>query len=135
MTNPFASGRHAKAICDGCGRTVKYNELHRDVHAQRLTGGLVCDDCWDDDHPQLMLGRFRIEDPIALQHPRPDWKNTQGLMGFNPIVGLKINFAMGNIRAITDWPDVPPSKSDGMVRLVGPAVTINFAVGNVTVTS
>lgn len=135
MPNPFASGRRALAICDICGRTVKYRELHVDVTAQRITGMRVCSDCWDDDHPQLMLGRFRVEDPIALRDPRPDWKPTQGLMGFDPITGLKINFAMGRIRAITDWPDVAPSASGGMVCLVGPAVTIQFAVGNVTVVS
>lgn len=135
MPNPFASGRFAKAICDNCGRTIKYSELRRDVVAQRQTGALVCRDCDDVDHPQLMLGRFRIEDPISLQHPRPDWKPTQGLMGFNPLTGVSMSIEMGRAHAITDWSDNVATEQAWMVNLVGPAVTIEFAVGNVTVES
>jgi hypothetical protein len=135
MTNPFASGRHAKAICDGCGRTVKYSELHHDVHAQRTTGALVCDDCWDDDHPQLMLGRFRIEDPIALRNPRPDWKGTQGLCGFDPLTGVSIKIELASVQVITDWDDDVPTEQDWMVNLVAPAIVITIELGHVVVES
>jgi hypothetical protein len=135
MPNPFASGKWALAICDNCGRTVKYSELKRDRVAQRMTGVLVCEDCWDEDHPQLMLGRFRIEDPITLQHARPDWKPTQGLMGFDPITGGAFRISMGNVHAITDWTETAPVEQEWIVSLVGPAVLISVEVGNVYIES
>ena len=33
---------------------------------------LVCPECWEEDHPQLLLGMYPINDPQALQNPRPD---------------------------------------------------------------
>lgn len=33
---------------------------------------LVCPECWEQDHPQLMLGMYPVADPQALRNPRPD---------------------------------------------------------------
>jgi hypothetical protein len=33
---------------------------------------LVCQQCWDPDHPQLMLGTFPVDDPQAVRNPRTD---------------------------------------------------------------
>ena len=33
---------------------------------------LVCGSCLDPDQPQLQVGRYPINDPQALQYPRPD---------------------------------------------------------------
>lgn len=95
----WAAGKIALAICDNCGRTIKYRALKMNISAQRPTGLLVCGDCNDLDHPQLMLGRFRVDDPISLRNGRPDWPNTQGLAGYNPIVGTNIDFGGGLVFA------------------------------------
>jgi len=33
---------------------------------------LVCNRCWDPDHPQLQLGMYPVDDPQGLRNPRPD---------------------------------------------------------------
>lgn len=63
----YASGKHAKRICDRCGWEYPYNELLRE-----WTNLLVCRTCYDPKHEQLDLGKNRIYDPISLHEPRPD---------------------------------------------------------------
>jgi hypothetical protein len=46
-------------------------ELVFQPFAQKITKIRVCSECLDVDHPQLMLGRIPINDPIALRDPRP----------------------------------------------------------------
>jgi hypothetical protein len=36
------------------------------------TGAIVCNECLDVDHPQLQLGRIKVDDPQGLRNPRPD---------------------------------------------------------------
>jgi len=57
------------------------------------TGLLVCQECWDPDHPQNHLGREPVNDPQALRNPRPDTSlmtSRFGLLGqvYNFITGL-----------------------------------------------
>lgn len=33
---------------------------------------LVCGNCWEPDHPQLLLGMFPVDDPQGVRNPRPD---------------------------------------------------------------
>jgi hypothetical protein len=33
---------------------------------------LVCPECWEEDHPQLQLGMYPVNDPQAVRNPRPD---------------------------------------------------------------
>jgi|DEB19_MinimDraft_3_1074340.scaffolds.fasta_scaffold00242_7 hypothetical protein len=72
MTRPFAQGKKALGICDRCGFTYRLVELKEQIEDARLTGLLVCDECLDEDQPQLQLGKIPINDPQALQNPRPD---------------------------------------------------------------
>lgn len=72
MTRPFARGERALGICDRCGFTYLLKELKEQVEDARLTGLLVCYECLDEDQPQLQLGKIPINDPQALQNPRPD---------------------------------------------------------------
>ena len=72
MANRFASGKRAIAMCDRCGQQYKLKELKTEVIKQRKYDLLVCPECWDPDHPQLMLGTFPVEDPQALRNPRRD---------------------------------------------------------------
>lgn len=72
MGNRFASGIRAIAQCDRCGQRYKLKELKTEVIKQRRYELRVCPECWDPDHPQLMLGTFPVDDPQALRNPRRD---------------------------------------------------------------
>lgn len=72
MGNRFASGRVAIAMCDRCGQQFKLKKLRTEIIKQRRYQLLVCQECWDPDHPQLMLGTFPVDDPQALRNPRRD---------------------------------------------------------------
>ena len=72
MASPYASGKHAFGFCDRCGFRTKLVDLKKELVKQRITGSLVCPDCWTPDQPQLMLGTFPVFDPMALRDPRPD---------------------------------------------------------------
>jgi hypothetical protein len=72
MGNRFANGIRAIAECDRCGQQFKLKRLKTEVIKQRKYELLVCPECWDPDHPQLMLGTFPVEDPQALRNPRRD---------------------------------------------------------------
>lgn len=68
----YASGKNALAICDRCGFQYKLRELKEEVEAGNLTGLLTCPECWDADHPQNNLGKYRVEDFQAIRNPRSD---------------------------------------------------------------
>jgi hypothetical protein len=117
MGNPFASGKHSIAECDRCGQQYKLKKLRFEVIKTKLYQLKVCEECWDPDQPQLLLGMFPIEDPQAVRQPRPDTTyvtsgiNTLGYpsggsrdiqWGWNPVggasqfdVGLTPNYLVG----------------------------------------
>lgn len=72
MSNRFASGKNAIAICDRCGFRFRLTQLKTEVIKTKRYNLLVCDDCWDPDQPQLQLGMYPVDDPQALRNPRPD---------------------------------------------------------------
>ena len=72
MSNRFASGPRAIAMCDRCGQQFKLKQLRTEIIKQRKYELLVCPECFDPDHPQLMLGTFPVDDPQALRNPRRD---------------------------------------------------------------
>lgn len=72
MGSPYASGKKAISVCDRCGHQFLLKKLKYQVVKQKRTGTLVCPECYDIDHPQLMLGTFPVQDPQALRNPRRD---------------------------------------------------------------
>lgn len=72
MGNRFASGKHAIAECDRCGWRYKLKELRTLVIKTKNVNILVCTSCWEEDHPQLSLGLYPVDDPQAVRNPRPD---------------------------------------------------------------
>jgi hypothetical protein len=62
----YAYGKHALAICDRCGRRVKYLDLRTE-----WTNWRVCDECWEPKHPQLDPS-LPSPDAEALHNPRPE---------------------------------------------------------------
>ena len=105
MPNRFASGKHAIAECDRCGFRFKLRELKELVIKTKNVNILVCRECWEQDHPQLLLGMYPVDDPQALRNPRPDRSYiTSGLLadgslgegsraifwGWNPVGGAML---------------------------------------------
>ena len=72
MSNRFASGQKALAICDVCGFGYKLRELKHLIVKGKDTNIKACPECWNPDQPQLHLGEFPVDDPQALRNPRPD---------------------------------------------------------------
>lgn len=97
MGTAFASGRKALGICDRCGLEFKLTALRSETVKGRPVNNLVCRRCFDEDHPQLMLGAVSVDDPQALRTPRPDNSyDTSGVAypgsrdiqwGWNPVGG------------------------------------------------
>lgn len=72
MANQFAAGKRAIAECDRCGQQYKLKQLKREIIKTKLYDLRVCPECWDPDHPQLLLGMYPVSDPQALRDPRRD---------------------------------------------------------------
>ena len=91
MGNRFASGKHSIAECDRCGQQFKLKKLKTEIIKTKLYQLKVCSECWDPDHPQLLLGMFPIDDPQGVREPRPD--TTYVVSGLN---GLQLDPANPN---------------------------------------
>jgi hypothetical protein len=88
----FASGKHSIAMCDRCGQQYKLKQLKKQIVKQRPTDLLVCPECLDVDHPQLMLGSFPVYDPEAVRDPRVDnavAASRDFQWGWNPVGGAR----------------------------------------------
>ena len=72
MGNRFASGKKSIAICDRCGQRFKLKQLKEEIIKTKRYNLLVCQECWDPDHPQLQLGMYPVDDPQAVRKPRTD---------------------------------------------------------------
>ena len=72
MSSRFASGKHAISECDRCGFRYKLKQLKSLVIKTKNVNILVCQECWEADHPQLSLGLYPVDDPQAIRNPRPD---------------------------------------------------------------
>ena len=48
----FAEGKYAFGFCDRCGFRYDLKELKGEVVDTRLSGFLVCPECFDQDQPQ-----------------------------------------------------------------------------------
>lgn len=72
MTAKFASAKHSIAECDRCGFRFKLNQLKALTIKTKQVNILVCQECWEADHPQLQLGMYPVSDPQAVENPRPD---------------------------------------------------------------
>jgi hypothetical protein len=72
MPSKYASGKHSIAECDRCGQRYMLKELRKQVLKTKLYNVKVCPSCWDPDQPQLQLGMYPVNDPQAVEEPRPD---------------------------------------------------------------
>lgn len=72
MPNRFSSGKFSIAQCDRCSFRFKLSKLKTLTIKTKNVNILVCPECWEQDHPQLQLGLYPVNDPQAVRNPRPD---------------------------------------------------------------
>ncbi len=89
MSSEFAVGKSALGDCDICGFTYKLHQLKELTIATKPTNLLACPTCWNEDHPQLLLGMYSslFIDPQSLRNPRPqnDEIGSDIQWGWNPV--------------------------------------------------
>ena len=68
----YAQGKKALGICDRCGFSFKLNSLKYEILDSKRTGFRVCNQCFDEDQPQLKLGQIDTSDKQSLYNPRVD---------------------------------------------------------------
>lgn len=57
----------AWGICDRCGQRYYHRTLKKE-----WTNLLVCEECFEEKHPQLTLPRIDFGDPYPIDNPRPE---------------------------------------------------------------
>jgi hypothetical protein len=95
MPQPFASGKHSIAECDRCGFRFKLRQLKQLTIKFTQVNIMVCRECWEASHPQLLLGTFPVSDPQAVRNPRPDRSYVAS--------GLNVLGNPGDGSRITQW--------------------------------
>jgi hypothetical protein len=94
----FARGKLAFGFCDICGFRYNLDELKKLTKRNKLVNIRACSECWNPDQPQNDLGSFPVDDPQALRDPRPTGATSgRGLFGSDPVLGQKVNMAVGNV--------------------------------------
>ena len=90
----YARATKALGDCDRCGFTYKLNELRYQIEDSKRNGLRVCNECFDQDQPQLKLGELNISDPQSLYNPRIDKGEAESTTyySWNPIGGGMIQF-------------------------------------------
>ena len=128
MGNRFAAGKRAISECDRCGFRFKLKNLKELVIKTKNVNILVCPQCWEPDHPQLLLGMYPVDDPQALRNPRPDRSYiTSGL--------LVTNYLGEGSRAIYwGWNTVGGSRLFTAELTPNPLVAVG-SIGTVTVST
>jgi hypothetical protein len=128
MANTFSSGKNSIAECDRCGFRYKLTVLKKEVIKTKQYNLLVCPQCWDPDHPQLMLGMYPISDPQGVRDPRPDISYYQsGLASDGQLSGGSRVFQWG-------WAPVGGASAND-VGLTPNYLVSSSEVGNVTITT
>lgn len=93
--------KNAWAICDRCGTRARYDRMREEVQDARPTGVRVCPWCFDEDHPQYLVGKVPVSDDMTLPFARPDTSlpAARAFTGWNPVAGLTMDLAAGAVRA------------------------------------
>lgn len=98
MPNRFSSGKFSIAECDRCGFRFKLQKLRSLTIKTKSVNILTCPECWEQDHPQLQLGLYPVNDPQAVRNPRPDNTYPQS-RSYTEVIynGLDIGLAVGTL--------------------------------------
>jgi hypothetical protein len=126
MGNRFTSGKNSIAECDRCGQRYKLTVLKKEVVRTKTYNLLVCPECWDPDHPQLLQGMYPVDDPQAVRNPRPDQSYYQS--------GLTSDGSLGGGSRVFQWGWNPIGGASSFDTLLTPNYLVaQGIVGTVTV--
>ena len=126
MGNRFANGTRAISICDRCGFQFRLKELRQLIIKTKNVNILVCDECWEEDQPQLQLGMTPVSDPQGLRNPRPDTTYVQS--------GILADGTPGVGSRDIQWGWAPVGGSRGFDAALTPNnLVLDVEVGSVTV--
>jgi len=124
MPSQFASGKNSIAECDRCGFRFKLKQLRSLTIKTKQVNIKVCQECWEQDHPQLKLGMYPVNDPQAVRNPRPDTSYV--------VSGISINNDPSGGSRIFQWGWAPVGGArDG--GLTPNALQLNINLGTVIV--
>lgn len=124
MPSQFASGKNSIAECDRCGFRFKLKQLRSLTIKTKQVNIKVCQECWEQDHPQLKLGMYPANDPQAVRNPRPDTSYV--------VSGISINNDPSGGSRIFQWGWAPVGGArDG--GLTPNALQLNINLGTVIV--
>ena len=134
MGNRFASGKNSIAECDRCGFRYKLKELKKLTIKTKQVTIKVCHTCWEEDHPQLQLGMYPVQDPQAVREPRRDNSYLQaGYTGLQLTIDTDFGDPSGGSRIIQwGWYPVGGASAND-AGLTPNALTSKAAIGSVTI--
>lgn len=136
MGNRFASGKYSIAECDRCGQQYKLKRLKTEIIKTKQYDLKVCPECWDPDHPQLLLGMFPVDDPQGVRSPRKDTTYiTAGNNGLQLLPDSNGGYPTGGSRDI-QWGWRPVGGASGFDAALTPNYLAMAAqIGTVTITT
>jgi len=129
MSQRFASGQQALAICDVCGFQYRLRELRNLVQRGNVTEIKACPECWNPDQPQNRLGEFPVDDPQALRNPRPDFAELAASRAHIEPIDPSIVVGFGKVGEVVIGP------VEGNVTVASASVSATGSVGSVNVST
>ena len=134
MGNRFSSAKNSIAECDRCGFRYKLKELKKLTIKTKQVTIKVCHTCWEEDHPQLQLGMYPVQDPQAVREPRRDNSYLQaGYTGLQLTLNTDFGDPSGGSRIIQwGWAPVGGASAND-AGLTPNALTSKAAIGSVTI--
>ena len=134
MGNRFSSAKNSIAECDRCGFRYKLKELKKLTIKTKQVTIKVCHTCWEEDHPQLQLGMYPVQDPQAVREPRRDNSYLQaGYTGLQLTLNTDFGDPSGGSRIIQwGWAPVGGASAND-AGLTPNALTSRAAIGSVTI--
>lgn len=135
MGNRFSSAKNSIAECDRCGFRYKLKELKKLTIKTKQVTVKVCKNCWEEDHPQLQLGMYPVQDPQAVREPRPDTSYRQaGYTGLQLTLNTDFGDPSGGSRIIQwGWYPIGGSSAND-AGLTPNLLTSKATIGSVTIT-
>lgn len=103
MTRYLHPSKGVPGICDRCGRRVPHDTLQSEFVRGKDQSNGVCEECWDDDHPQNWVGSRAVSDSetVVDAQPEPDIVEHRSLFGFDPVFGQRCYIRDGIVRVET----------------------------------
>lgn len=134
MGNRFSSAKNSIAECDRCGFRYKLKELKKLTIKTKQVSIKVCKTCWEQDHPQLQLGMYPVQDPQAVREPRRDNSYLQsGYTGLQLTLNTDFGDPSGGSRVFQwGWRPVGGASAND-AGLTPNALTSRGVVGSVTI--